>query len=113
DRSGKTLGAMSAPDENIANAPTVSPDGRRVAVHRAVQGNLDIWLLDGTRTIRFTFNAGLDNNPIWSPDGSRIVFSSTLKGRRDLYQKSASGAGLEELLVESSEDKFPTDWSAD
>ena len=113
DRSGKALAALGAPDENNLNVPSLSPDGRRVAVYRTVQGNTDIWLLDGTRTSRFTFDAALDRNPIWSPDGSRIGFDSTLKGHRDLYQKPSGGAGAEELLVESPQDKTTTDWSAD
>jgi hypothetical protein len=41
DRSGKALGAMGAPDENNLSSPSVSPDGRRVAVWRTVQGNAD------------------------------------------------------------------------
>lgn len=80
---------------------------------RTVQGNADIWLLDGTRASRFTFDAAPDSFPIWSPDGSRIVYSFNPKGQRDLYQKSSNGAGAEELLVESPQDKVPTDWSAD
>ena len=80
DRSGKALGTLGAPDENGLLYPSVSPDGRRVAVSRTVQGNTDIWLLDGTRTSRFTFDAALDRFPIWSPDGSRIVFDSNRKG---------------------------------
>ena len=112
DRSGKALGALGAPDENGLNNPSVSPDGRRVAVFRTVQGNTDIWLLDGTRSSRFTFDVAIDRNPIWFPDGSRIVFDSNRKGPRDLYQKSSSGAGVEELLVESPRNKFASDWSA-
>ena len=113
DRSGKALGRMGAPDENDLFSPRVSPDGRRVAVHRTVQGNTDIWLLDGTRSSRFTFDAVLDRFPLWSSDGSRIVFDSDRKGARDLYQKPSSGAGAEELLVESPQAKIANDWSAD
>jgi serine/threonine protein kinase/Tol biopolymer transport system component len=113
DRSGKALGRLGAPDDNDLNAPRVSPDGQRVAVHRTVQGNTDIWLLDGTRTTRFTFDDAWDRWPTWSPDGSRIGFDSNRKGHRDLYQKSSSGAGAEELLLESSHDKSAPDWSAD
>ena len=113
DRSGKALGVMGAPDENDLRVPRVSPDGRRVAVHRTVQGNADIWLLDGTRSSRFTFDAALDRFPLWSPDGSRIVFESNRKGVSDLYQKPSSGAGAEELLVESPQIKVANDWSAD
>jgi Tol biopolymer transport system component len=110
-RSGKAMGAMGAPDEGGLNNPRVSPDGRRVAVYRAVQGK-EIWLLDGTRTSRFTFDAALARNPIWSPDGRRIVFSSNRKSAFNIYQKPSGGAGEEELLVETPQDKVASDWSA-
>ena len=113
DRSGKALGALGAPDENDLGAPSVSPDGRRVAVRRTVGGNTDIFLLNGTRTSRFTFDAAIDRLPIWSPDDSRIAFDSNRKGLRNLYQKPSSGAGVEELLVESDQNKILSDWSAD
>jgi Tol biopolymer transport system component len=113
DRAGHSLGTLGTPDENYLSSPSVSPDGRRVAVSRAVQGNTDIWLLDGARTTRFTFDAAWDRFPVWSPDGSRIVFDSNRKGPRNLYIKPAGGAGEESLLVESAEDKTATDWSRD
>jgi serine/threonine protein kinase len=112
DRSGKRLGTQGVPDENGLNFPSVSPDGRLVAVSRTVQGNTNIWLLDGTRTSRLTFDAMLDRYPIWSPDGRRIVFTSNRK-MMDLYQKSSSGSGAEDLLLESPQAKVPSDWSAD
>jgi Tol biopolymer transport system component len=49
----------------------------------------------------------------WSPNGQRIIFSSQRDGIFDLYQKSSSGAGDEELLFKSNEDKFAQDWSSD
>jgi eukaryotic-like serine/threonine-protein kinase len=113
DRTGEGLGTVDAPDENSLTAPHLSPDGRRVAVHRTVQGNQDIWLLDADRTTRLTFDASSEQFPIWSPDGSRIAFRSNRKGHYDLYQKPSSGAGSEELLVESAQEKNASDWSAD
>ena len=113
DRAGKALGTLGAPDENGLLYPSVSPDGHRAVVSRTVQGNQDLWLLDGTRTSRFTFDTADDRYPVWSPHGSRIVFDSTRKGARDLYQGSASRAGAEELLLASSQTKVATDWSAD
>ena len=112
DRAGTALGTVGAPDENLLS-PRLSPDGRRVAVSRAVQGNSDIWLLDADRTTRFTFDPSPDRFPLWSPDGSRIVFDSTRTGHRDLYQKPSGGAGSDALLVASPQDKVPSDWSAD
>ena len=117
DRSGKTLGVLGAPDTNNLSVPSLSPDGRRAAVYRTVQGNTDIWLVDATRTTRFTFDASSDRTPVWSSAGSladsRVVFDSTRKGRRDLYIKSSNGAGSEELLLESAQDKIANDWSRD
>jgi Tol biopolymer transport system component len=113
DRSGKTLGTLGAPDENGLANPDLSPDGRRVVVDRVVQGNTDIWLLDAARTTRFTFAATNETFPSWSPDASQIVFRSIRKGgANDLYQKPSNGAGIEEVLVESPQDKSPSDWSA-
>ena len=112
DRSGKALGLLSAADENALNHPAVSPDGQRAVVDRRVQGNTDIWLLDGTRTSRLTFDAAIDETPIWSADGRRIVFDSNRTGYRDLYQKSTSGEA-ETLLLASPEDKVATSWSPD
>jgi serine/threonine protein kinase len=77
DRSGRAIGTLGAPDENGLSYPRLSPDGRRVAVFRAVQTNNDIWLLDSVRSTRLTFDPSLDRFPIWSSDGSRIVFVDT------------------------------------
>jgi dipeptidyl aminopeptidase/acylaminoacyl peptidase len=66
----------------------------------------------GLRT-RFAFDPALARYQAWSPDGSRIVFILYRKGHFDLYQKAASGAGSEELLLESNLDKNPTSFSPD
>ena len=124
DRSGRELGALGALDENEPRDLSVSPDGHRAVVSRTVQGNQDLWILDGTRTSRFTFNAGVDRFPLWSPDGSRIVFGINRSGVvdvavpaappvLDLYQKLSSGASAEDLLLASPQGKVATDWSTD
>ena len=116
DRSGRELGKVGEPDSAQSLDPSMSPDGRRIALWRRVDGNTDVWLLELARGVRsrFTVDASSDNYPIWSPDGSRIVFHSNRKtGVFDLYQKPASGAGSEELLLESPLPKTPLDWSSD
>jgi Tol biopolymer transport system component len=50
---------------------------------------------------------------MWSFDGTRVVYASNQDGKFDLYQKIATGAGSEELLFKSDQDKIPVDWSAD
>ena len=98
-----------APDENDLDFPELSPDGRRLAVTRTAQGKMDVWPIDAARGVssRFTFDAAGAGFPIWSSDGSRIVFCN------DLCQEVCGGAGSETLLLESSLDKFPQDWSPD
>ena len=113
NRSGATLGTVGEADGNNRRSPRVSPDGRRVVVHRTVQGNTDLWLLDGARTSRLTFDAANDRFPVWSPDGARIAFRSGRTGLGDLYQKLTSGAGVEAPIVASDQIKSPTSWSAD
>ena len=56
---------------------------------------------------------GYNTAPVWSPDGNRVLFASGRRGILNLYAKSASGAGNEELVLETPESKFPEDWSHD
>ncbi len=113
DRTGTPQGAAGAEDDASYRTPTVAPDGRRVAISRFAQTNSDIWLLDGNRTTRFTFEPGVVQNPVWSPDGNRLVFESDRSGHRNVYVKSASGAGGDTRVVDSDQTKIPTDWSRD
>jgi Tol biopolymer transport system component len=112
DRSGTPTGVVGEPDDTLL-MPRVSPaDGRRVAVNRVVQGNSDLWLLDGVHSRRFTFDPAPDVFPIWSPDGAQIVYMRRT-GIGDLYRKLTGGAGGEELLLSTSHIQVPTSWSAD
>ena len=115
DRSGRRLGNVGEAGDYAT--PRLSPDGREVAVsmREGARGDTDIWVFDFGRAAwsRFTFDPANDRAPLWSPDGSRIVFGSASTGLLNLYEKPLSGAGEARLLVASSEDKFPTDWSRD
>jgi serine/threonine protein kinase len=115
DRAGKELSAIGNGDTDDYPNPTMSPDERTIAVNRTVGGNMDVWLIEprGVRR-RFTFDVAVDNFPIWSPDGRWIVFSSTrMGGPHNLFRKPATGAGAEELLLDTPEVKAASDWSAD
>ncbi len=115
DRSGKNLGPLGPPYAGFELA--LSPDEKRVAFPRWDQraANSDIWLHElarGTDT-RFTFHASQNSNPVWSPDGNRIVFSSRRAKGMDLYLKDTSGAGQDELLLQSANSKYADQWSRD
>src|SRR5262249_4897326 len=93
DRSGKTVGTIGAPDSAGLTDPEVSPDGKRVAVSRTVNGNADIFI-NAARGVptRLTFDAAIDARPVWSRDGNRVVFTSNRKSVFNLYWKLSSGA---------------------
>jgi len=115
DRSGRQVGSPNV--IGSASRPALSPDEKRFVIDRVDPhtGNTDLWLYDATgeNATRFTFDSANDSFPIWSPDGSRIVWASTRLGTFRLYQKAASGAGLDALLLESDDDAIPNDWSQD
>jgi Tol biopolymer transport system component len=117
DRTGKSLGVVGEPDGNELEFPELSPDEHRIAVSRTIQNNPDVWLLDPARSslmMRLTLGTSDDREPVWSPDGARIVFASHQKeGITNLYIKSSTGIGAEELLFESPNSKAPQDWSND
>jgi eukaryotic-like serine/threonine-protein kinase len=115
DREGKVLGTLG--NSGLYGSLAVSPDGRRAAVNRRdpQTGKYEIWLYDfsqGTSS-RFTFGSSSAMVPIWSADESRIFFASDANGQFDLYQKPANATKDEELLLKSSEAKFPMSVSRD
>ena len=97
DRSGTATGTIGAADDSGQEWPAIAPDGQRVVVSRRVQGNRDIWILEGLRARPLTFDGNSDTGPAWSPDGKWIVFSSNRKGLPfNLYQKRSDGVGSDE-----------------
>ena len=106
DRQGKALESVGEPGEYGGVA--LSPDGKRIAVSRR-ESSWDIWLFDAARNTgtRLTFDPGFAGGPIWSRDGKQIAFSRS----SDLFRKASDGSGSEELLVKSSDPKYPMDWS--
>ena len=115
DRSGREIGSLGAVGDQ-AN-PRISPDGKRVALditdHQS--GNVDVWIYQsaGGVATRFTSDPAIEAGPIWSPDGQRIAFISFRRGHPDIYQKSSSGAGIDEAVLASDRTKYVTDWSPD
>jgi Tol biopolymer transport system component len=113
DRSGSALGTLGDPDGFGVMHPRVTPDGRGAVVARTVEGNYDLWLLDGGHTTRITFDPARDDYEQLSPDGTVVVFRSTRSGAGDLYAKLLGRTDPEQLLLQSDEIKVPNSWSRD
>ena len=115
ERDGKNPKSLGAPA--LYAQIDIAPNEDRVAsgIFDLNAGSPDIWIYDISRDVplRLTFDPEFDASPIWSPDGSRVVWRSNRKGRYDLYQKVSSGAGNDEVLLESEENKDATSWSSD
>ena len=115
DRNGKRLRIIGDRGEYLL--PRISADGKRLAtdMYSYQSHNIDIWIYDIERNskTRFTFNPSSEQYPIWSGDGGRIYFNDNPEGVFDLYRKSSTGAGSQELVLHTAEDKLPLDISAD
>ncbi|MGE0131083.1 MAG: protein kinase [Blastocatellales bacterium] len=115
DRRGQPINSPDVPAGYFQH--WLSPDEKRFIAERpyAAFRTSDLWLYDvsGGSSARFTFDPATDISPVWSPDGSRIVWASSRDGIANLYQKAASGAGEDALLLKSDHPKYPTDWSRD
>ncbi len=112
DRTGREVQKIGEPEEGNPISPSLSRDERRLALHRASGGNVDIWLMDVDRGVmtRFTSDPANDIHPLWSPDGRHILFSSNRSGQYELYDKSTTGGSEQKVLSFQSP---PTDWSPD
>jgi Tol biopolymer transport system component len=112
-RTGQVLDRPGAPGSY--RGVEVSPDTKRIAVHRHEPAGGDIWIVEpsGSET-RLTFDAAQHNaSPVWSPDGRDIVYTSLRSGKSGLYRKRSDGSSTEELLFESELPKAPLSWSPD
>lgn len=115
DRAAQQLGTVGP--HGFYRGVEVSPDGKRVAVHRHDGTGGDIWVMEPPprAPTRITFDATQDNSsPVWSPGGDRIVFASKRNGKWGLYVTQSDGSGTDgELLIESDLPKAPMSWSPD
>jgi Tol biopolymer transport system component len=115
DRAGHEIERLGDPEADNAYSPSLSPDGRRIAYYRTINGNADIWTFDVARGMlgRFTSSNANEINPIWSSDGKHIVYGVNRTGVFDIVQKAIDGSGGEQLLLKSAVNKAPLDMSPD
>jgi eukaryotic-like serine/threonine-protein kinase len=114
NREGQKLGTLGPP--GAYTAPTLSPDGTRVAVDVGMTHKRDIWVFETKRgtASRLTFEPADNFDAAWSADGRRILFSSDRNGQIDIYQKDANGLGTTQPVFQSKDQtKDLDDLSAD
>ena len=114
DRHGKELTRIGAPEERGPSYGSISPEGRRLAMQRATEGNTDIWLVDLERgpSVRFTSEPQADIAPVWSPRGDRVAYASQVDGVFELFDRPLA-RGEPRLLLRTGSAKQITDWSRD
>jgi len=97
DRKGlaKTLPAP----PRVYSSPTLSPDGKLLAVQINDNGLLAIWIYEFARNTltRLTFGPGSSSTPLWTPDGRRVIYN-TRSPSPSFRSKLADGSGKEETL---------------
>jgi eukaryotic-like serine/threonine-protein kinase len=115
DRTGAKTGTVGPKDSNGLFNPDLSPDGKFVVVNRTIDTNTDVWQIEVARGVqrRFTFSPTTEQVATWSADGKTIFFGSNRPNVYDLYRKPSNGPDAEELVLASSQNKFPMNVSAD
>ena len=106
---GSTLSA----DLAALGAPTLSPDGSRVAG----VGGSDIWAGDIVRgtTTRLT-HGGRNATPVWSADGAAVYFASASSGPFETWTRDSSGGSPPRRVLSAAvrhRHTFPSSMSAD
>lgn len=84
-----------------ANAPSVSPNGDKIAFVAGSDGTLNIYTIniDGSRLQLTHFTNGEQvYNPKWAPDGKNIIFDYSIKDGRDIALVPADGGEVQFLL---------------
>jgi Tol biopolymer transport system component len=95
--------------------PAWSPDGKKIAFTRFIQGgDEDVYVMnaDGTGQKRLTDESGDDSYPAWSPDGSKIAFMSNRTRCCDIYIMDADGSNTRKLTDNTRLNVNPS-WSTD
>jgi Tol biopolymer transport system component/DNA-binding winged helix-turn-helix (wHTH) protein len=103
---GTTAVASALPED--ASAPMISPDLKRVAFNRTIEGKTSVWwaAIDGSSLQRMSEDADLARFPVWSPDGKQLAVQ--MRGRGSAI---AILPGPKVLLTGG--ENWPHSWSPD
>jgi len=110
DASGKQQPLRTTPSEYLD--PSVSPDGKKIAMVIRESGTQDLWVYDTERDAltRLTFGEQSFVSPVWTRDGRFVVAGSIGSG---LFWIRADGGGRVQPLVQAKAIAFPGSISPD
>jgi len=92
--------------------PRLSPDGRRLAIGNATEGQRIIRVFDLERGASWRLEGSTE--PVWTPDGRQLIMSMGNRPDGGLLMQVADGSRPGDVLVKSStSDMWPTSVSAD
>ena len=105
DRSNKTQALLSKPGTYYT--PSISPDGRLLAIGLESGKDLDTWIYDIQRQSmsRLTYTALGAIYPVWMTDGKHVIFSSRSSEGRAIKWIRSDGAGDVQTLLRSEHSK--------
>jgi Tol biopolymer transport system component len=108
DAAGKKEPLRAKP--GVYESPSLSPDGKRLALVLTDEGRPDVWVYDQQRETRLTFGGAAHYAPIWSPDGQYVVFGRTASTANGLLWTRADGASQPQALTQAKRTN-QTPWS--
>jgi Tol biopolymer transport system component/predicted Ser/Thr protein kinase len=98
------------PEPALSQEPSLSPDGRRVAMFIFNGPTSDLWVYDIDKTTKTRLTGGLaGRDPVWSLDGQFIVFQAP----GGIFWTRGDGAGRPHPLVASKAYMLPSSFSPD
>jgi TolB protein len=82
-------------------APTLSPDGEKIAFMSRREGNWNIYVVnaDGTDLQQLTTDDAQDGLPAWSPDGNALAFVSERGGVWAVWVMTPEGKGKRQVFT--------------
>ena len=80
-------------------APRFSPDGKKIIMSFAKDGNSDIYTMNLENRIveRITNHPSIDTSPSYSPDGKFITFNSDRSGYQQIYVMKSDGSKVKRI----------------
>jgi serine/threonine-protein kinase len=110
DRQGK-IETIPTP-RRAFQSPSLSPDGRRIAIEVAEGPRSDVWIFEfSTGSFSRLTTTGLDGMPLWSADGQRLAYAARRDEERHIMWQPLDGSSAPESLVQSRNRLWPSAWT--